>query len=330
MLLPHERPCGTRRAQEASVTQQISGPSGHKLSVESLGDPEGKPVFLLHGTPGGRNGPRPRGIVLYRLGIRLISYDRPGYPGSDRAYGRTVADAAEDVRAIADHLGIDRFSVVGRSGGGPHALACAALLPHRVICAAALSSLAPRDAKGLDWEAGMAKSNITAFRYAALEPPNDLRSFLESQAKPVSERSEGLLNALRPEMDDDDKEVVDDAGLRQIIANVHVEALRDNIDGWMDDAIALGRPWGFDPDKIAVPVKLWGAHDDVFSPVSHTYWLAEQIEDAEVEREYGKAHFSSVKILPKFLAWAARKASTEQLEEAGHPGATGHLAGADR
>ncbi len=121
------------------------------MSVESLGDPDGKPVFLLHGTPGGRNGPRPRGIVLYRLGIRLISHDRPGYPGSDRLPDRRVADAAGDVEAIADHLGIDRFSVVGRSGGAPHALACAALLKERVICAAALGSLAPYNAQGLDW-----------------------------------------------------------------------------------------------------------------------------------------------------------------------------------
>src|ERR1039457_6640174 len=98
-----------------------------KLSVETLGAPEGKPVFLLHGTPGSRYGPRPRGIILYRLGIRLITYDRPGYSGSDRNRGRSVADAADDVAAIADALGIDRFSVVGRSGGGPHALACAAL-----------------------------------------------------------------------------------------------------------------------------------------------------------------------------------------------------------
>jgi pimeloyl-ACP methyl ester carboxylesterase len=295
------------------VTQQIRDSGGRRLSVESLGDPEGKPVFLLHGTPGGRMGPRPRGIVLYRLGIRLISYDRPGYPGSDRELGRTVGSAAEDVRAIADYLEIDRFSVVGRSGGAAHALACAALLPDRVISAAALASLAPRDAEDLDWEAGMTESNILAYRYARADPPIKLRPFLQEQAKLLNKSSEGLLSALLSEMDDQDKEVIDDIGLRQIIANIHAEALRGNcVDGWVDDVIALGRPWGFDPAKITVPVRLWGGFEDVFSPVGHTYWLAERIDGAEVDIEYGKAHFSTVTILPKFLAWAATQANAER------------------
>jgi len=298
------------------VTQQVRDPDGRRLSVESLGDPDGKPVFLLHGTPGGRGGPRPRGIVLYRLGIRLISYDRPGYPGSDRDRGRIVASAAEDVRIIADYFGIDRFSVVGRSGGAPHALACAALLPDRVISAAALSSPAPYDADGLIWTAGMAESNVRAYGYANTGQYDDLRAMLEEQAERVSKGSEGLLNALWSEMDNHDKEVVDDFALRRIIADIHVEALSNNcIDGWIDDVIALSSPWGFEPAKITVPVKLWGGHDDVFSPIGHMYWLAERINGAEVEREYGKAHFGAVQILPRILAWAARKANTERPSE---------------
>jgi len=106
------------------MTQVVKAPDGRRLSVESLGDPEGKSVFLLHGTPGGYNGPHPRGIVLHRRAIRLISYDRPGYPGSDRIPERSVADA----ETIADYLRIDRFSVVGRSGRAPHALAFAAIM----------------------------------------------------------------------------------------------------------------------------------------------------------------------------------------------------------
>jgi pimeloyl-ACP methyl ester carboxylesterase len=286
--------------------------------VESVGDPEGKPVFLLHGTPGGRNGPRPRGIVLYRLGIRLISYDRPGYPGSDREPKRTVASAAENVRKIADYFDIPHFSVVGRSGGAPHALACAALLTDRVISVAALGSLAPRDAyeaDGLDWEAGMTASNVRAYRYAEADR-DALRAMLEEQAERVSKGSEGLLKALWPEMGDHDKEVVDDIELRRIIADVHVEALSNNcVDGWVDDVIALGRPWGFEPGKITVPVKLWGGKDDVFSPVGHTYWLAGRISGAEVEIDAGKAHFGAVKTLPKILAWVARKANAERQSE---------------
>src|SRR5580693_7584726 len=111
---------------------------GRRLSTQSSGDPDGKPVFVLHGTPGSRLGPHPRSSVLHRLGVRLISFDRPGYGESDRMEGRKVADVAADVLAIADDLGLKTFSVVGRSGGGPHSLACAALLPERVTRAAVL------------------------------------------------------------------------------------------------------------------------------------------------------------------------------------------------
>ena len=109
----------------------MKAPDGRQLSTQAYGDPDGKPVFLLHGTPGSRLGPHPRGAVLHRLGVQLIAFDRPGYGESDRREGRRVADAAADVLAIADAYGLDKFAVVGRSGGGPHALACAALLPDR-------------------------------------------------------------------------------------------------------------------------------------------------------------------------------------------------------
>jgi pimeloyl-ACP methyl ester carboxylesterase len=297
------------------VTQQVPVSGGRSLAVESLGDPEGTPVFLLHGTPGGRNGPRPRGIVLYRLGIRLISYDRPGYAESGRDAGRVVASAAEDIRIIADHFGLSRFSVVGRSGGAPHALACAALLQDQVISAAALGSLAPSDADGLEWTAGMTQSNQDAFGYARTDQKL-LRAILTDQAERVSKGSGGLLSALWSEMGNHDKEVVDDIALRRIIADIHVEALSNNcVDGWVDDVIALSRPWGFDPAKIAVPVKLWGGKDDVFSPIGHTYWLAERINSAEVEIGHGKAHFGAVEILPRILAWVVRKANAERSSE---------------
>lgn len=292
------------------MTQVVGAPGERKrtLSVESIGAPDGKPVFLLHGTPGGRNGPRPRGIFLYRLGIRLISYDRPGYPGSSRQPDRTVADAAADVEAIADHFGIDRFSVVGRSGGAPHALACAALLKDRVICAAALGSLAPHDAENLVWENGMTGSNVRAYADARADL-EALETKLNSQARQVQGNSDGLLKLLWPELAGSDKEVIGDIALRQLIAGIHVEALNGTADGWIDDVKALSRPWGFDPSDITVPVKLWSGSEDVFSPVGHTYWLQDRIKGAEVEVEVEdeKGHFDAVETLPKILTWVAGK-----------------------
>nr|WP_051940057.1 alpha/beta hydrolase [Phaeacidiphilus oryzae] len=131
------------------------------------GDPDGRPVVLLHGTPGSRLGPFPNEAMLYRNSIRLITYDRPGYGGSDRMVKRQVGDAAADVERIADALGLERFGVAGRSGGGPHALACAAALPGRVTRCASLVSLAPYRAEGLDWTAGMVESNRRAYAEAA-------------------------------------------------------------------------------------------------------------------------------------------------------------------
>ncbi|MYV57581.1 alpha/beta fold hydrolase, partial [Streptomyces sp. SID3212] len=114
------------------MRRRVRGADGRHLMVERLGDPHGRPIFLMHGTPGSRLGPAPRGLVLYQRGMQLIAYDRPGYGDSDRLQGRSVADVAQDVTTIADALGLERFAVVGRSGGAPHALACAALLPDRV------------------------------------------------------------------------------------------------------------------------------------------------------------------------------------------------------
>jgi len=293
------------------VTQVIEGPGGRSLAVEVSGAPPGShTVFLLHGTPGTLSGPRPRGIFLYRLGIRLISYNRPGYPGSDRRKGRTVADAAADVKAVADYFGIAEFSVVGRSGGAPHALACAADrdLRDRIKCVAALSSLAPYDAQDLDWFDGMTESNQRAYHDVANNPAA-LIATLNQHAGQVRNNSQGLLNVLWPELVGSDKKVIGDIALRRIIARTHAEALRESTAGWEDDVLALGRSWGFSLSDIAVPVLLWHGGDDVFFPLSHTKWLAKRIESAEVVLRPDFAHFGAVEILPEILTWVLGKAT---------------------
>jgi pimeloyl-ACP methyl ester carboxylesterase len=145
------------------MMQVVRTGDGRDLAVEDFGDPVARPVFFLHGTPQSRLCWHPADAVLAELGARLITYDRPGYGASSPHPGRTAASAAADIAAIADALGIAAFPVVGTSGGGPHALACAALLPDRVTRVAAVSSVAPIDAQGLDWYAGMSKSNAENF-----------------------------------------------------------------------------------------------------------------------------------------------------------------------
>ncbi|MEU6632199.1 alpha/beta hydrolase [Streptomyces parvus] len=293
------------------MRNRVLAADGRHLMVERMGDPRGRPVFLLHGTPGSRLGPAPRGMVLYQRHTQLIAYDRPGYGDSDRHEGRRISDVVGDVRAIADALGLERFAVVGRSGGAPHALACAALMPERVTRTAALVSLAPRDAAGLDWFEGMSASNVLAYSTAADDPESLARSFIDRSAQ-IRQDPVRLLDDLRRELTDSDRLVVNDAGIRSMLLRNFSEGLRHSAYGWIDDAIAFCRPWGFDPSRITGEVLLWHGVQDVFSPVGHSRWLAGQIPGATTVLEPRAAHFDAFPMLPRILDWL--------LEEPEHRG----------
>ncbi|GAA0390257.1 alpha/beta hydrolase [Microbispora corallina] len=284
------------------MTTFVRSRDGRTLAVEERGEPEGHPIFLLHGTPGSRVGPSPRAAVLYRLGVRLITYDRPGYGLSDRLPGRTVADVARDVADVADALGVESFAVIGRSGGAPHALACAALLPTRTTRVAALVPLAPLDAEGLDWFEGMSVSNVTEYTAAA----NGQGAVLELLA-PTADRVRAdptrMVPALDEELPEPDRRVMADYGIRRMLAMNFAEALRYSPAGWVDDALAFCRPWGFDPGLITRPTLLWHGDEDVFSPAEHSRWLGERIPGATLVIEAGAAHFASLAVLPDILAW---------------------------
>lgn len=275
---------------------------GRQLAVNLSGDPRGEPVFYLHGTPGSRVGPRPTDQELEHRQIWLISFDRPGYGRSDRLESRTVADVAPDVEAIADSLGLERFAVLGRSGGGPHALACAALLPKRVTRAAALVSLAPWEAPGLAWFGGMADSNVDAYTTAAADPEALGMSLMQAAAR-IRDDPASHVAVLTPEMPEADRRIVADAGVRALLAQNFAEGLRHSADGWIDDVLAFCSPWEFDVSKIRVPVYLWHGEDDVFSPVSHTQWLAGRIPDAHAEYAPDRAHFGALEVVPDVLSW---------------------------
>lgn len=286
----------------ALMTRVDVGVGARVLSVDVSGASDGAPVFLLHGTPGSSAGPRPRNSVLYRLGIRLISYDRPGYGGSTRLPDRNVVDAAVDVRAIADRLGVERFAVVGRSGGGPHALACAALLPHRVERAAVLVGLAPRDAAGLNWYEGMAESNVRA-HVTAEQGTIDQLGELRALAEQTAADPESLLEVLQAQMSGPDVRFMQSVLYRRLLAKSYADALRVGPYGWLDDILAFRRDWGFTLDSIVSPVRLWHGAHDTFSPASHSRWLAQRIPRSEVHVQHDAAHFGAVEVLPRILAW---------------------------
>jgi pimeloyl-ACP methyl ester carboxylesterase len=213
----------------------------------------------------------------------MITYDRAGYGRSDRRRGRSVADAAGDVAAIADHLGIGRFSVTGGSGGGPHALAVAALLADRVIRAACVVGLAPFDALGGNWLTGMDPENVREFGWA-LEGEQRLAAELEREdarlRQQVADRPDKVLEEF--DLPDSDRQVLGRQDVAAMMRQATLEQTRHGIQGWVDDDLALISPWGFDPATIAVPVQIWYGTADVLVPPQHGQWLASVVPGAVV------------------------------------------------
>jgi pimeloyl-ACP methyl ester carboxylesterase len=255
------------------------GARGRTLLVLDAGDPDGRPVFALHGTPGARI--LWEGLVAdaERRGIRLIGYDRPGYGGSDPAPARAVVDAAEDIVAIADALGIERFAVEGGSGGGPHALACTQL-PDRVVAVASLAGVAPWEAEGLDWLEGMGQDNLDEFG-ASLKGEDALRPYLEEQRRQMlGGDPQAIAETLDSLLCPPDRACLT-GELAEFLHEQIQTGLGDGVEGWLEDDFAFIEPWGFELDRITVPVQVWHGAQDQFVPVAHGHWLAERIPGAE-------------------------------------------------
>lgn len=306
------------------MVETVKTPSGERtIAYETWGDPDAHPVFLLHGTPGSRLGPRLRTFDLHKLGVRLIAYDRPGYGGSDRHRRRTVVDAAVDVSTIAEDLDLKKYSVVGRSGGAPHALACAARnIGSQVASVAALVSLAPPDADGdgLDWHKEMSESNVSTYELLDRHAPDvtELGALLARNADTIRRDPTVFLASLREEMPNVDRVIVEDAGIRQHLLRNYLSAVgraeqgeEESLDlraptGWVDDLVAFRTRWGFELKEIdgSVPVMLWHGERDVFAPVAHFHWLTKRIPSAKAVLQPSAAHFAALPALPQVLAWA--------------------------
>jgi pimeloyl-ACP methyl ester carboxylesterase len=275
---------------------------GRMLTVEDCADPAGRPVLVHMGTPNSRHlyGPNVRDAA--ERGLRLICYDRPGYGGSSPQPGRTVADCAGDVRAICAELGIDRLAMWGISGGGPHVLACAALLPDLVTAAASLASLAPYGAEGLDYFAGMGQDNVDETRLfltdeAASRAKMD-KDREELLATSPADAAKGIESLLTP---------TDAAVLHGELAEYLVSSAQDGLapgsQGWWEDNCMI-RPWGFDLADIAVPVLLLHGRQDMFVPFGHGEWLAAHIPDVEARLLDDDGHLTLLQNrVPEVHAW---------------------------
>ena len=253
---------------------------GRALHVYDTGPGSGDLAVLWHhGTPNIGTPPEPLFGTSERLGIRWLSYDRPGYGGSTAHPGRTVGDGAAYAAAVADASGTDRFAVMGHSGGGSHALACAALLPERVTAVVAAAAMAPYDADGLDYFAGMAASGVSTLQAAAA-------------------------GRAGPEDYDPEFTPADEAAFKgpwswfgAVVGPAAGAA------GQSDDDRAYATPWGFDPADVRAPVLLLHGELDRIAPIGHAEWLARRIPAAELRRFPDDGHISVLTAGAAALEW---------------------------
>jgi pimeloyl-ACP methyl ester carboxylesterase len=287
------------------MPQTIRTPDGRTLAIEEAGDPNGRPVLVHMGTPNSRHLYQPNTIDAAVRGLRLISYDRPGYGGSTPQPGRSVADCAADVRAICAELGIGRLAVWGESGGGPHALACAALLPNLVAAVASLASPAPLDADGLDFFAGMGQDNVDGIKLY-LRDPEAARAKLESSREEILATSAAdLVGRLQTLLSPTDAAVLKDALADYLIYCDH-EGLAPGAQGWWDDGVAHSSPWGFQLSDISVPVLLMHGRQDRFVPFGHGEWLAAHVPGVEARLFDHDGHLTLLaNRIPEVHAWLA-------------------------
>ena len=283
----------------------VTAPDGRKIDVLIAGPADGLPLVLHEGTP--------VGLVLYPptvraaqvRGLRVIVAARPGYEGSTPRPGRRVADVAGDTATVLDALGADTFVTVGWSGGGPHTLACAAALPGRCLAAASVAGVAPYQAKGLDWLAGMGPENVDEFGAAAAGEAV-LTQFLHGAAATlgtvtgadVAQALGGLVIA------------ADQAVLIGEFADYVATALRASMNtglaGWRDDDLAFVSDWGFSPGGApgtpTAPVAIWQGDQDKMVPFAHGQWLAASIPGARAHLLPGQGHLSlTISFLDRIL-----------------------------
>jgi pimeloyl-ACP methyl ester carboxylesterase len=281
--------------------KQMTLNDGRSLDIYLAGPETGTPLLFHIGTPGAGLPFAPFVDTLAERGLRYVSFSRPGYGSSTRRAGRDVVDVVEDSAAVLDAIGAERCYVIGWSGGGPHALACAARLPERVMAVATIGGVAPYPADGLDWAAGMGAENLEEFE-AAVAGPDELIVFKERAAPALrAVTPEEVADAFGDLIDDVDRGSLTGAFSVWMADQFH-EALRVGYWGWFDDDLAFVKPWGFSLDEIRVPTFVWqGAHDRMV-PYAHGEWLVDHIPGARPRLFAEHGHLSlAVDSVPRIV-----------------------------
>jgi pimeloyl-ACP methyl ester carboxylesterase len=268
-------------------------PDGRRLEALATGPAAGLPLVMHNGTPAGLATYAPMVDAAAARGLRLVMCARPGYGDSTPRPGRRVADVTGDVAAVLDELGAEHFVTVGKSGGGPHALACAAGLPGRCLAAASMAGAAPYGVEGLDWLAGMGTENLEEFG-AALTGEEPLTAFLAKAAVELAtitgaDVAEGLGDLVGAA----DKAAATGEFADYMAASFRA-AVRTGIAGWRDDDLAFATGWGFTMADVSAgaPVAVWQGDQDRMVPFSHGQWLAGNIPGARAHLLPGEGHLT--------------------------------------
>jgi pimeloyl-ACP methyl ester carboxylesterase len=265
-------------------TSFVRGPDGRRLALEISGDKDGHTVFLFHGSPGSRIGPKPNDASLREMGVQLVTYDRPGYGYSDPNPGRRPIDTVKDMLCILKYLGgLSGFSIIGRSGGGPHALACAAELPG-IANVAVLASPAPRNLKRP--VAGTGRANSGDFLAMGQQ---QIDSILAERASRMRQDPSVLLDHLWPDFTPDDKRVVTGSYAIRLLQS-YTEAVRSDGQGLRDDYKGTF-DWGFKLETISAPTLVWYGGSDPFDPPEAGRKLVNSIPGAQEHFVPEASHF---------------------------------------
>lgn len=260
---------------------------GRTLAWCEYGDPAAPPVFLFHGTPGSR---LDRDPFDRPSAARIIVPDRPGYGHSTHQPGRRLTDWPADVLAIADALGLETFAVVGISGGGPHALACAAMLPaDRLTSAGTICGLGPNDWPGAT--EGMQPMNVM-FNELAIADPDQVLAIGDAMAEGIRADAAAFVAGSGADLPDVDRALMQDPAVQSMMAASMIVAVRQGGRAFAEEMIMFAHPWGFELSSIRVPLLLWHGTDDRNVPVSHARHVAEQVPGARLRVLDGEGHMT--------------------------------------
>ncbi len=272
----------------------VPAADGGTLDALTVGPADGLPLVFHSGTPAGLVSYGPMTDTAAALGLRIVQYSRPGYGRSTPRPGRLVADAAADVAAILDHLGAGQFVTAGWSGGGPHALACAALLPGRCLAAATMAGVAPYNGDGLDWLGDMGPENVQEFA-AAADGEAALTRLLETAADELSDvTAAAITESLGGLVSEADKAAVSGDFAEYLAASFRA-GVSTGIAGWRDDDLAFVRDWGFAlgaGQAAGAGIAIWQGGQDRMVPYAHGAWLAGQLPGARAHLLPGEGHLT--------------------------------------